>query len=110
MANTQNTVGGASDGGAVISTNGSPYLNFLTGLTDIANRGVEIYSSFNESQQAIEIAKQQAAAKPQQTVPLNMIDSPADLFSNPEATRRTFIVIAVGALSLAGVIWLVRRK
>lgn len=108
-SNDQNTIAGTKDGEKLIATNGSPFLDYLSGLTNVAKQGVDIYTNYYQQKQAVEIIKKQQTTPPAQTVPNNLVNSAAGFFSDPARTQQFFIYLSMGALLLAGGIWIIKK-
>lgn len=110
MENTQNTVAGIAGGSSLVPTNGSPFMDYLTGLVNLGGTALNLYGSFYESKTAADIAKKatEQAQQPKQTVPDYLLKK-EDILNDPAKVQAVAIYVAVGALALGVIIWGIKK-
>lgn len=107
--NLQNTIAGTSNGDSLVATNGSPFMDFFTGLSNVATSGLQSYSNFQDAENARKIAAIQAVQKPAQTTPNYLISSPADLLSDPARLQQIFLYVSLAALATASLLYIIKK-
>jgi len=68
--NTQNTISGTSNGGAILTPTGNKYIDALAGLSNVAGQVLNNVSSFQERKYLAKVQARQAIEPPvQQSIP-----------------------------------------
>ena len=109
MDNSQNTIAGTNNGAPIVVTNGNPFLDALSSLSDVAFSGLNTYGTFKEKLQALDILNEDKLSKPEQTVPPELQNSPAGVYSDPAGVQRILMYTGIGVLLLIGTIFVVKK-
>lgn len=64
--NTQNTISGTANGGAILTPTGNKYIDALAGLSNVAGNVLNNVSSFQERKYLMKARARQAVEPPQQ--------------------------------------------
>lgn len=109
--NNQNTqIAGA---GNLIPLTGNPVLDKIFGAANVAVTGAAnlygVYDTYAERLAQREIAKANATKTPEQSLPANQANSPADYLSVPDRAKTAFVYAGLGALLIAGGFFLYKK-
>lgn len=112
-ASPNNSTAGTSNGANLLTDNGNDFLKNVSALLNVgfetASKAAGIYESVQETKTAAKIQKQQAATAPVVTLPDAQIKNDADFYSDPVRVQRAIIIAGAAAVSVAILIYLLKR-